>query len=275
MGIGRTWTDEEKEYLSEKWGNRSVKAICKHLGRSENSIYNMAHKLKLGKFLDSNASGMITMNTLLKALGVTGGGGYRKISWIRNRGLPTHSIVRLNQRFLVVKIDEFWEWAEKNQSFLDFSKFERHLLGAEPDWVEPKRQRDIVKQSRWKTKNVKWTKDEDERLLKYLRDYKYTYEELSNIFNRTCGAILRRCCDLGYAERPVRQPAHSVWTDEQKKMLREMLQRGCNYQEMQKAIGKSEKAIRGKAYVLYRTENLDKIREMIKNHDDGRKINEK
>ena len=54
-------------------------------------------------------------------------------------------------------------------------------------------------------------------------------------------------------------------------MLREMLQSGCNYQEMQKAIGKSEKAIRGKTYVLYRTENLDKIREMIKNHEDGKK----
>lgn len=39
---------------------------------------------------------------------------------------------------------------------------------------------------------------------------------------------------------------------------------GCNYLEMQEKIGKSEKAIRGKIYNLYKTERLDNVRMILK-----------
>lgn len=264
MGRNRAWTPEEIEILRESWGNTSIPGIAKRLNRTEDAIKVKVVRLKLGKFLDNNRNGRIAFSTFAKALGHQNSNGYMKISWAQNRGLPLHRQIRHKQVFEMVDIDEFWEWAERNQSFIDFSGFERHVLGVEPEWVEKKRQRDISKIGNWKVKNVEWTKDEDERLLTYLKEYKYNWEELSVKMHRTCGAIQRRICVLGCKERPLRKNAHEKWTEKQLEMLNSMILSGSNYQEMQTEIGKSEKAIRGKVYVLHKTEVLDKARQNLK-----------
>lgn len=41
----------------------------------------------------------------------------------------------MNNTFKIIYLDEFWKWAEKNRSFLDFSKMEPLALGKEPGWV--------------------------------------------------------------------------------------------------------------------------------------------
>lgn len=261
MGLGRTWTQEEKDYLQDKWGTISINSIAKNLNRSVVAVQNQRQRLGLGAFLDS--SERITFNTLMKALGITAGSGYKSISWVKNRELPLVKLKRGKQTFRMVDIDAFWKWAEKNQSFLDFSNFERYALGAEPDWVESKRTRDIVKVSEWKPNKAKWTKQEDDYLLLLLKQYKYGYAEIAEKLHRTCGAVQRRIVDLGYKERPVRRDAHERWSAEQLELLKNMILSGNNYQEMQRTIGKSEKAIRGKVYVLYRTEVLDKARLLI------------
>lgn len=262
MGIGRTWTQEEKDYLQDKWGTISVNAIAKNLDRTVAAIQNKKTRLGLGAFLDNNER--ITFNALMKALGITAGSGYKQISWVQNRGLPLYRLKRGKQTFKMVDIEEFWKWAEKNQSFLDFSNFERYALGAEPEWVEPKRARDIAKVRDWKPNKVKWTKQEDDYLLLLLKQHKYGQTEIAERLHRTCGAVQRRITDLGYKERPVRKDPHEKWSAEQIELLKNMILSGNNYQEMQTAIGKSEKAIRGKVYVLYRTETLDKARLLIK-----------
>lgn len=258
MGAKR-WTAEEIEYLKESWGNKSIATIAKNLNKSENAIITKKTKLGLGPFIDRQ--GYYTMKKLTDALGVDCDG-YKTISWIEKRGLKTHKLKCNKQTYRVIDIHEFWEWAEKNQDFLDFSKFEKHALGAEPEWVDKKRARDRIKAKNFKT--TPWTKDEDERLLKYLKDYKYSWIEISKKLYRTCGAIQRRCTALGYKERPLREPTHSKWSEEQLQLLKEMIIDGCNYLEMQDKIGKSEKAIRGKVYCLYKTEYLYKVRMILK-----------
>lgn len=38
MGQARNWTPEEKQYLSDNWGNLSVGTLMKKLNRSENAL---------------------------------------------------------------------------------------------------------------------------------------------------------------------------------------------------------------------------------------------
>lgn len=201
------------------------------------------------------------MKKLTDALGVDANG-YKTISWIERRGLKTRRLKCNKQTYRVIDIYEFWEWAEKNQDFLDFSNFEKYALGAEPEWVDKKRVRDCAKARSIKT--TPWTKDEDERLVKCLKEYKYSWTETSKKLHRTCGAIQKRCVVLGYKERPLRESPHSKWSEEQLQLLKEMIIDGCNYLEMQEKIGKSEKAIRGKIYNLYKTERLDNVRMILK-----------
>jgi len=264
MGRGKTWTHEEDEILRELWGNSSFQTITKKLGRSESSVYQRVRRLKLGKFLESNDHGKISFNALMKALGVSVGSTYKKVAWSVKRGLPLHRQKRRKKSYLMVRIPEFWIWAEKNQSFLDFSKFQKFALGPEPEWVEVKRQRDILKAAQWTNNCTRWTKHEEEYLLSLLKQYKYTYVDLTKIFRRTTGAIQKKITDMGWMERPLSVSNHEKWSAEQLQLLEDMIRNGNNYQEMQEAIGKSEKAIRGRVYILYKTERLDAVREKLR-----------
>lgn len=258
MGKKPNWTQEEIDYLQDKWGSISIQTISGHLGRSIYSIKIKVNKLGLPGFLESGD--YVSFNQLYST--VTGNkavNSYQTKSWIENRGFPVR-YKRVNKsKFRVVYLNDFWEWAEKNQSFLDFSKFEKHSLGAEPEWVDKKRKQDIEKANKFKS--TPWTEEENLMLTSLLKTYKYTWTELSEKMHRTIGGISKQIYILGLKERPLREPPHSKWTDEQLDILKESIFSGDNYTTMADKIGKSEKAIRGKVYVLYGTEVLDKIRE--------------
>ncbi len=85
----------------------------------------------------------VTLNQLVTAFNRTGSYSYKMISWVENRGLPVHNQRVQQNTFRVVYLKEFWTWAEKNRSFLDFSKLEPLAFGEEPAWVAEQRKRDF------------------------------------------------------------------------------------------------------------------------------------
>lgn len=259
----RNWTAEEVEYLQENWGSVSIPAMSKRLERSVSAIKNKAVKMGLGAFLD--AGDYVTLNQLLVAVtGTNAAYSYKTTSWIKNRGLPVHTRLIQEMRVRVVYLEEFWAWAEKNRSFLDFSKMEPLALGEEPDWVEEQRRKDY--RAFANQRKDPWTPGEDERLRFYLKQHKYGYAELSDLLHRSAGAIQRRCTDLGLKERPVKADNHSkdsVWTEADYQALADGIRNGDSYTEIGRAVGRSEKAVRGKVYFVYLTENADKIRAMM------------
>lgn len=265
----KVWTAEDEWYLQENWGKYSIPTIAKNLGRTVNAIKVRAQRLGLGAVLMSGE--YITLNQLLIAVqGSNAGGGYKLKSWVENRGLPVHTKKVVNNSFRVVYLDEFWEWAEKNRSFIDFSKMEPLALGAEPDWVAEQRKRDF--RSFAIQRKDRWTTDEDSRLIMLLKQQKYGYAELSEMLRRSAGAIQRRCQDLGVKERPVKADNHaasSKWTDADFAKLADGIRKGDSYTHIGRLLGKSEKAIRGKVYFVYLTEDADKIRAMMGDHPWG------
>lgn len=202
----RPWTPEEETYLMEKWGQASIPAIAKKLERTIGAVKIRASKLRLGPVLMSGD--YVTLNQLLVAVtGSRGSYSYKCESWVKKRGLPVHTKRVVDNSFKVVYLDEFWEWAERNRSFIDFSKMEPLALGAEPDWVGRQRKIDAV--SFANQRKDPWTKDEDQRLVYLLKQHKYTYAEVSRELRRSAGAIQRRCRDLNLKERPVRESPYN------------------------------------------------------------------
>lgn len=264
MGIKkRQWTEEEIEYLQENYGKYSIPALAKNLGRSVYAIKVIRARLGLGAFLMNGD--YISLNQLLIAVkGTNAGGSYVLKSWVENRGLPVHTKKVDQCSFRVVYLDEFWEWAEKHRSFIDFSKMEPLSLGAEPPWVPEQRKKDA--QAFANQRKDPWTPDEDSRLIMLLKQNKYGYMELSEMLRRSAGAIQRRVLDLGIKERPVKAETHGEackWTDETYAILADGIRRGDSYTAIGNRIGKSEKAIRGKVYYFYLTEDSDKVRAML------------
>ena len=257
----RNWSEEDIEYLRENWGNKSVPTIAAHLHRSEEAVTLKVSKLKLGSFLQ-NGDRYVTKHFLCQALGYGGGtSGYMTISFIENRGLPTHKQKVSTQTFDVVYIDEFWKWAEKNKSFLNFSKFEKYALGPEPKWVAAKRSHDVQMCMRYN--KTPWTHLEDSRLKKYLEQNRYSLRQLSDMLRRTEGAINKRISVLGINQRPVKSADHIRWTEDEKKILSDMIKRVDSYEVISDAIGRSTKAISGLVFNVYLTVKLDKVRAYI------------
>lgn len=259
---GKTWTSDEKLYLEEKWGKISMPAIANNLGRSVEAIKIKAQKLGLGSFILSGD--YITFNQFLLSFNGTPYNSYKLISWVKNRGFPIHTKRVNNCSFRVIYIDEFWEWAEKNRSFIDFSRLEPFTFGIEPEWVAEQRKNDYRSFSL--QRKDPWSKAEDEHLLYLLKKQKYGYKEISDILKRSEGAIQRRCRDLGTPYRPVKADNHGAsaeWKDRDYEILTEGIKSGKSYKILSDEISKSEKAIRGKVYFEYFTENLDKVRQML------------
>lgn len=256
----RRWTPEEEEWLSEHWGRISFSGICKHLNRSEAAVKIRVNRLGLPPYLENGE--YITMHQLSLALGFGATSDkYFQKSWVENRGFPVHNKRRGKSVIRVAYLEEFWPWAEKNRSFLDFSKMEPLVLGEEPDWLVEQRRKDF-KAFAIQRKDP-WTAGEDSRLKMLLKQHKYGYAELSEILRRSAGAIQRRCTDLGIKERPVKADNHgpeAMWTESDFDILADGIRNGESYMMIGQAIGKSEKAIRGKVYFTYLTERADKVR---------------
>lgn len=265
----RTWTKEEETYLRESWGTVSVDGICKHLNRTKNAVTVRVRRLGLPPYLESGE--YITFQQLSLAMGLgKSSSKYLLISWVKNRGFPLRYKRRGTATIRVVYLDEFWTWAEKNRSFLDFSKMEPLALGQEPDWVPEQRKKDY--QAFAIQRKDPWTPDEDSRLKMLLNQHRYGYAELSEMLRRSAGAIQRRCTDLGLKARPVKADNHgstAVWTQKDYDALADGIRRGDSYTLIGKIIGKSEKAIRGKVHFVYLTERQDKVRAMMGNHPWG------
>lgn len=260
MGIGRNWTPEEEAYLEEKYGVVSIKHIAKTLNRSETAIVIRSQRMGLGAFLD--AGDYVTWNQIQIAIGLgDSSSGYKTISWIKNRDFPIHTKRVKNNSFKVVYLEEFWIWAEKNKDFLNFSGFEPLALGMEPSWVAEKRRNDY--QMRRRIKKTPWEPAEEEHLIRLVKQQKYGFMELSGMLNRTEGAIQRRLTELGIKDRPVKADNTVKWTEDEFQILGDMIAAGKRYEQMSETIGKSVKAIRGRVYMMYLTENLDKARELM------------
>lgn len=138
----KQWTEKEEAYLQDKWGTVSIKGLSKALGRSENAIIVRAQRLGCGAHLAGDTR--ISLNQLMLAIYGKNMLGYTSDRLIRY-GLPVKWHVVKRSRFRVIDIDAFWKWAEDNKSILDFSRFEKYGLGAEPDWVDVKRKADYKK----------------------------------------------------------------------------------------------------------------------------------
>ena len=254
----KKWTVKEVEYLEDYWGKSSITNISNHLNRSISSVKEKAYKLGLGNHLDASAE--ITLNKLFKAIFKRNIDSYRLGQWVR-AGFKIKYKVSITKKYKVVDIDYFWKWAEKNQKLMYFYDFEENLLGKEPKWVKIKRKNDIMLHNKFTQKP--WTKNEDDKLKKYINEYKYSFKELSEMLGRTEGAIQRRLNDLCIKGRPLKADNHKKWTKEEYMLLGEMLKNRTDYRIISDKLGKSVKAIRGRVYDMYLTENIDKVADMI------------
>ncbi|MGO4890308.1 hypothetical protein ACJ2A9_21380 [Anaerobacillus sp. MEB173] len=241
MGQAKNWSQEELDYLQNKWGVISIKAISNQLGRSVNAIKLKARKLGLGD-ASLHYDG-ITVSQLCNVLNVSYS--YTMKVWIEKHNLPIkHKIFAEKSKVKVIKYDDFWKWAEANKQMINFAKLEPLSLGPEPSWVEEKRNADLIDVQRKKQRS--WSTEDEQTLKGMISAFSYTYADIANRLNRTEGAVKRRIQELGLKGRPVQRNNHTKYTDEEVKLLIEMYHKGYGFNTIANKLGKSELGVRGK-----------------------------
>ncbi|WP_302660062.1 hypothetical protein [uncultured Clostridium sp.] len=252
MDKRKKWTQEELDFLEEKWGVLSKKLIAKKLNRSLNSVIVKAVRLGLGGYI--NARDEITLNLLINTLGYK-----NSYSWVskkfENHNIPIKKMKIIDKSVKMVNINEFWKWAEKNKEILNFADFEEGALGKEPLWVKEKR--NIDKNSLNKiNRNRLWTKYEEQLLISKVKSMRYTYEELSKEFNRTEGAIKSRLNKLQTPYRPLERDRHIIWTEEENNTLLQMYKEGYGANQIARKINKSEFSVKERVGILESRKNI-------------------
>lgn len=232
---GKPWSAEEYELLKSHWGSKSLRYIAKLLGRSENAVKIKVDRLGLGPFLENGE--YVTINQLLSAIGMWYG---RKNRLIKN-GFPIKYKRNNKNRFAVVYIEDFWEWAEQHKELIDFSKIPLNILGKEPVWVKASRTADYNN----KAKTSPWTPSEDSQLVDMLKSYRYYIDDIAAALNRTEGAVKRRIHDLGIIYRPLKHQSRP-WTDSEVLQLLEMRSSGYSWSAIGKKLGRSGASCSGK-----------------------------
>lgn len=200
----RRWTKEEIEYLSERWGDVSIKGLAKKFNRSINSVSLKANRIGLGNF---NLSGdYLTLFQLGQALNMHNNLYMVYTKWV-GAGLPIKHKTVVSRKIKVIYIEDFWEWAEQHQEMVNFSRMEKNILGIEPEWVDVKRKTDGL------TKNLKriWTTTEIHVLEQMLLG-KYTYAEIAKSLKRTECSITSKVHDL---KKNIKKDIKMVWDEEE------------------------------------------------------------
>jgi hypothetical protein len=241
----RIWSEEEKQFLRDKWGEMSIARIAKKLHRSVNAVKVKAIRMKLTNAL--NHIDGITLNQLAKLFDVSYGWTVKKI-WIDQLHIPFKTkIIAQSKAYRYICIDDFWKWATKNKHRINFAKLEENILGREPDWVAEKRKADQQNLT-YKKIGIPWSKYEESLLKMMLVRHTYTYPQISKRLGRTEGAIKTHLEDLGWPERPVSTSTehYVMWPEEQIMTMIKMKNIGYGNNSIAEAIGRTARAVERK-----------------------------
>ncbi len=185
MPRGRTWSEEDEEYLHEMWGTIPTVNLAKKLNRTLIAVELKAKKLNLGAAAD--ASEYLTATMAADILKVTA---HTVINWIAKYGLKANKrIIRKCKKMIMIKHDDLLSWLEANKDKWDSRKVELYALGQEPTWLKEKRKLDASLPIRG---NCRWTKAEDQRAIMMFKSGLYTNGQIGNALGRSAQSVERR-----------------------------------------------------------------------------------
>lgn len=177
----KSWRAEEIKLLQTLVGQKSVTAIAKELGRTPGAVSNKLSRLGLGA--TRKQTGMLTARELANKLGVTT---KTVVSW-EAYGLKTVTrVTRYKKQFILIKMKNFWEWAEQNKSLIDFTKLSKKDFSTLPEWVSGN-----IKEARTSVRYRHWTTSELKKL-HVLIEKGLTYKQISKLLNRSESSVEKR-----------------------------------------------------------------------------------
>ena len=179
----KRWTDLERDYVMDAWGEKSIKGIAIALGRTQSAIIRFAEKNNLGGSTINN----MYLSTL-EASEIISVDQKTIITWIHTNQLKANDKVVRKRKVFRIDLLDFIDFLrdnpnkwKANESHFDFFSEDDHY------WLREKIKSDN------KTPRLRelWTTKEEARLLQLIEEGK-TSKEISEIMGRSLHGIKRK-----------------------------------------------------------------------------------
>lgn len=186
--FSKPYTEQEIDLIEELAGLKSLNIIAQKLGRPKKGVWVKMVELGCADF--HMEAGTYSAKALSEIIGVSHETVRR---WILTKDLPARKRGRqygVNKRNMAYHIhpEDFWKWAKKNKSFVEFNKIEPDILLPEPEWVEEERKKQFYNPPKQKI----WTDEEDEKLLRMYYKEALKQREIAERLGRTQNSIEKR-----------------------------------------------------------------------------------
>lgn len=232
--MNRAWTTKELEYLEEHWGTTPKEKIAKELNRTEIGIRQKARKLNMGKEFQD----LLTIKEVGKLVGMSN---YTiSNAWVQ-KGLKykKYGKTRYVSMFGLLK------FLKDNQDLWNSEHLEEFILGSEPNRLKEKRKAD--NEAKVKNSYKKWTKEEDEKLIRLSKTHKQP--QIAKIMNRSLVSITVRVSNL--REKKMIKPSRYVlWKKVEDKILMEMDRQGKTDKEIAEELGRETTNVANRRSIL-------------------------
>lgn len=180
----RRWTEEEENFLIEKYTITNMDNLCKILQRTESAITKKAVNLCLDK-----QAGYISCSRISAITGVDYG------ALINNKELTKVKRQFSGVLATYVREDIFWTWARKNIEKIDTKRLEKNLIYFinVPIWFK----RLNKKSKTYKTHKL-WTRTEIETLIFLRENCNYPYKEIAKRMGRSKASVSIKYRRMGH-----------------------------------------------------------------------------
>lgn len=241
---GKTWSKEDDNYITEKWGNVTVETMAINLGRTEIATYQRAKTLKLGSYREAGGT-YISPLQIAELIGKSSGCIYY---WIKTGKLPSRKRKREKRNIHQVDMEDLINFLKENQDLWDSRNLERYGLGEEPEWLKEKRETDI--QNSQNKHKEPWSRSDDHRLLE-LYEEGLSADEIAEKLNRTKTSIIVRLSKRRRkGERIPQKKIPLPWTKEETEIMLSLEKQGYTDDEITYELGRERNHISYRRFKL-------------------------
>ena len=159
----KAWSEEDKNYLYDVWGEIGIHKIAKHLNRTKKSVLSFAEKNGLGGFLYCGA--YLTTGQAGDLIGVD----CTTIIYCIKKGYLKATFRKIHKkRVYLIDPEVFKTFLKENQNKWRYEKLKNDIFNEDEEWLLAKRLKDR-EDIFFKTGEF-WTVKEEQEMIKLLED---------------------------------------------------------------------------------------------------------
>ena len=181
MRENKHWTQAEKDYVCDVWGEIPLNRIAKNIGKTPNAIERFAERNNLGGAIYND-----NYLTTVKASEIIGVDPTTILAWVKSNKLKARKQTMRRRKVYLIDPNDFRNYLRDNQDKWNATKLQEGFFDVEVDWLIKKLDKDS--NPTLAKRGSSWTVREERKLLELVQQG-LKDREIAEVLNRTFKSI--------------------------------------------------------------------------------------